>query len=163
MKRKLLLTAILVFTLSMVTACGVSDNDSMENQQENTSGEPFGSETNSGDGSTLGNEGNTMNNNTDYNNNNATDHTNSSATENSTGTDSHNIITGTISELEDLMFTLTDHNNKPYGFHFDKNNIPEGYTDFKNGDRVKVTYSGTFNADETFDGKILSIERAEEN
>ena len=48
-------------------------------------------------------------------------------------------LTGTIDEIKDFMFVVTDANNTPYSFTFEEK--PEGLENVSNGDTVTVTYT----------------------
>ena len=68
-----------------------------------------------------------------------------------------NIVTGTFMEKKDFMFTVQDERGRYFGFNFDVK--PEKYEEFKEGDIVKVTYTGTITEVDPFEGEILSIEK----
>ena len=48
-------------------------------------------------------------------------------------------ITGTIDEIKDFMFNITDSEGTSFVLSFDA--TPEGLSDVKNGDMVTVTYT----------------------
>lgn len=66
-------------------------------------------------------------------------------------------IVGTFMEKKDFMFTLLDSEGTYYGFSFDAK--PKNYDDLNDGDRVKVTYTGTISEVDPFKGEIISIEK----
>ena len=68
-------------------------------------------------------------------------------------------MTGTISDIKDFMFTITSDGND-YAFTFDNDKKPEGLAEVKDGDKVTVTYTGTVNEVDAFDGTILSVTKA---
>ena len=68
-----------------------------------------------------------------------------------------NTVTGTFMEKKDFMFTVQDERGQYLGFNFDVK--PEKYEEFKEGDIVKVTYTGTITEVDPFEGEILSIEK----
>lgn len=50
-------------------------------------------------------------------------------------------ITGTVSELKNVAFNLTDNLGNTYGFTFD-GDAPKGFDTIKNGDKVTVVFKG---------------------
>lgn len=66
-------------------------------------------------------------------------------------------MVGTFMEKKDFMFTLLDSEGTYYGFSFDAK--PKNYDDLNDGDRVKVTYTGTISEVDPFKGEIISIEK----
>lgn len=66
-------------------------------------------------------------------------------------------VVGMFMEKKDFMFTVQDSAGTYYGFSFDK--TPEGYENFNDGDKVKVTYTGTITEVDPFEGEIISIEK----
>mgnify|MGYP002770710035 FL=1 len=83
--------------------------------------------------------------------------TSSSEEENQDGTAEEKELTGTIDEIKDFMFVITDKNDTPYSFSFEKK--PEGLENVSNGDTVTVKYTGTISEVDPFDGEILSVEK----
>ena len=57
------------------------------------------------------------------------------------GTTEEKEVTGTIDEIKDFMFVVTDENDTPYSFTFEEK--PEGLENVSNGDTVTVRYTGT--------------------
>lgn len=47
-----------------------------------------------------------------------------------------------------------------YAFTFEADKKPEGLSEVKDGDKVTVTYTGTVNEVDAFDGTILSVTKA---
>lgn len=68
------------------------------------------------------------------------------------------VITGTIEDIKDFMFTLVD-GADAYPLSFDEE--PKGLSDVKEGDKVTVTYTGELNAVDRFTGTVISVEKAE--
>ena len=80
---------------------------------------------------------------------------------NQDGTAEEKELTGTIDEIKDFMFVITDKNDTPYSFSFEKK--PEGLENVSNGDTVTVKYTGTISEVDPFDGEILSVEKIKKN
>lgn len=68
-------------------------------------------------------------------------------------------LTGTIDDIKDFMFVVTDDKDTPYSFTFDEK--PDGLEGVASGDKVTVKYSGTISEVDPFEGKIISVEKAE--
>lgn len=68
-------------------------------------------------------------------------------------------LTGTIDEIKDFMFVVTDDKDTPYSFTFDEK--PDGLESVASGDKVTVKYTGTISEVDPFEGKIISVEKAE--
>ena len=66
-------------------------------------------------------------------------------------------LTGTIDEIKDFMFVVTDENDTPYGFTFEEK--PEGLENVSNGDTVTVKYTGTVSEVDPFEGEVISVEK----
>ena len=66
-------------------------------------------------------------------------------------------LTGTIDEIKDFMFVITDNDDTPYSFTFDKK--PKGLDNISNGDTVIVKYTGTISEVDPFDGEVISVEK----
>ena len=73
------------------------------------------------------------------------------------GTAEEKELTGTIDEIKDFMFVVTDENDTPYSFTFEEN--PEGLENISDGDTVTVKYTGTISEVDPFEGEIISIEK----
>lgn len=65
-------------------------------------------------------------------------------------------ITGTISEIKDFMFVITDSKDNAYSFTFEGTK-PEGLSSVKEGDTVKVVYTGELDEIEAFTGTVISV------
>lgn len=68
-------------------------------------------------------------------------------------------LTGTIDEIKDFMFVVTDKNGTSYGFTFEEK--PEGLENVSEGDTVTVKYTGTISEVDPFDGEVISVEKTE--
>ncbi len=68
-------------------------------------------------------------------------------------------MTGEISDIKDFMFTISS-DGHDYAFSFDNDKKPEGLADVKDGDTVTVTYTGTVDEVDAFDGTVLSVKKA---
>ena len=66
-------------------------------------------------------------------------------------------LTGTIDEIKDFMFVVTDKNGTSYGFTFEEK--PEGLENVSNGDTVTVKYTGTISEVDPFEGEVISVEK----
>ena len=66
-------------------------------------------------------------------------------------------VTGTIDEIKDFMFVVTDRNGTSYGFTFEEK--PEGLENVSNGDTVTVKYTGTVSEVDPFEGEVISVEK----
>ena len=66
-------------------------------------------------------------------------------------------LTGTIDEIKDFMFVVTDKNGTSYGFTFEEK--PEGLENVSSGDTVTVTYTGTISEVDPFEGEVISVEK----
>lgn len=84
--------------------------------------------------------------------------TNSSEEGKEEGTAEEKELTGTIDEIKDFMFVVTDENDTPYSFTFEEQ--PEGLENVSNGDAVTVKYTGTISEVDPFEGEVLSVEKA---
>ena len=72
-------------------------------------------------------------------------------------TTQENEVTGTIDDIKDFMFVVTDENDTPYSFTFEEK--PEGLESVNNGDTVTVKYTGTISEVDPFEGEVLSVEK----
>ena len=82
------------------------------------------------------------------------------------GTTEEKEVTGTIDEIKDFMFVVTDFQfviiddeNTPYSFTFEEK--PEGLENVSNGDTVTVRYTGTISEVDPFEGEVISVEKAQ--
>lgn len=66
-------------------------------------------------------------------------------------------VSGTVDEIKDFMFVVTDDNKVCYAFTFEER--PEGLDEIAVGDKVIIKYTGTISEVDPFMGKILSIEK----
>lgn len=66
-------------------------------------------------------------------------------------------ITGTIDEIKDFMFIITDESGAVYEFSFET--APEGLENVAGGDTVKVTYTGEISEVDPFNGTVISVEK----
>lgn len=66
-------------------------------------------------------------------------------------------LTGTIDEIKDFMFVVTDKDGTSYGFTFEEK--PEGLENVSNGDTVTVKYTGTVSEVDPFEGEVISVEK----
>ena len=69
-------------------------------------------------------------------------------------------LTGTLDEVKDFMFVVTDKDGVSYALTFE-GNAPEGLSEREVGDRVTVTYTGELSVVDAFTGQVLSVEAAE--
>lgn len=72
-------------------------------------------------------------------------------------TDTEQTVTGTIDEIKDFMFIVTDDSGNSYEFSFETK--PDGLDNVQAGDQVKVTYTGELSEVDAFTGKIISVEK----
>lgn len=72
-------------------------------------------------------------------------------------TDTEQTVTGTIDEIKDFMFIVTDDSGNSYEFSFETK--PDGLDNVQAGDKVKVTYTGELSEVDAFTGKIISVEK----
>lgn len=70
-------------------------------------------------------------------------------------------LTGTLDEVKDFMFVVTDDQNSAYVFSTEEGSTPPGLADVSAGDRVTVTYTGTLSELDGLDGTVVSVEAAE--
>ena len=86
---------------------------------------------------------------------------NDTATSNSgdqnNGTTEEKELVGTIDEIKDFMFVITDNDDTPYSFTFDKK--PKGLENISNGDTVIVKYTGTISEVDPLNGEVISVEK----
>jgi len=66
-------------------------------------------------------------------------------------------VTGTLDEIKDFMFVVTDDAGVSYAFSFEDK--PEGLEQAAVGDKVIVKYTGTISEVDPFMGEVLSIEK----
>ena len=63
-------------------------------------------------------------------------------------------ITGTIDEIKDFMFIITDESGAAYEFSFET-----ALENVAGGDTVKVTYTGEISEVDPFNGTVISVEK----
>ena len=68
-------------------------------------------------------------------------------------------LTGTISDIKDMSFVVTDDKGTPNMFAFEGDK-PTGLDQVKDGDKVTVTYTGKLSEVDAFTGTIKSVEKA---
>ena len=66
---------------------------------------------------------------------------------------------GTLDEVKDFMFVVTDDNGDSYALTFE-GGAPEGLAEQEVGDRVTVTYTGELSVVDAFTGQVLSVKAA---
>lgn len=66
-------------------------------------------------------------------------------------------VKGTVDEIKDFMFIVTDDNKVSYAFSFEE--TPEGLDEVQVGDKVIVKYTGTVSQIDPFKGEVLSVEK----
>lgn len=66
-------------------------------------------------------------------------------------------LTGTISEIKDFMFVVTDETGNAYCFNFEEK--PEGLDAVADGDQVTVSYTGKLDLIDAFTGEVLSVKK----
>lgn len=144
MKKKYLaiLGAVAVLAMSMATACSSKSNtetagtETTASQQEETKEEPQ-KETKET----------------------AKEESAADKEENKSTDAEESTMTGEISDIKDFMFTISS-DGHDYAFSFDNDKKPEGLADVKDGDTVTVTYTGTVDEVDAFDGTVLSVKKA---
>lgn len=65
-------------------------------------------------------------------------------------------LTGTISDIKDFMFVITDGDGVDYVLSFEGEK-PEGLSSVKEGDTVSVVYTGKLEETEAFTGTVISV------
>ena len=66
-------------------------------------------------------------------------------------------LKGTISEIKDFMFVVTDETGNAYCFNFEEK--PEGLDAVADGDQVTVSYTGKLDLIDAFTGEVLSVKK----
>ena len=69
-------------------------------------------------------------------------------------------LTGTLDEVKDFMFVVTDDNGDSYALAVE-GGAPEGLAEQEPGSRVTVTYTGELSVVDSFTGQVLSVKAAE--
>ena len=72
-----------------------------------------------------------------------------------------NTLTGSLDEKKNGMLVVTDAEGASYEFTYDPSDTPKGLDDAAEGDSVTVTYTGTVSEVDSFDGTVVSVEKAE--
>ena len=67
------------------------------------------------------------------------------------------MLEGTISDIKDFMFVVTDAEGKAYQFTFEGEK-PQGLENAEDGDKVMVAYSGEVSEVDPFNGTVMSVE-----
>ncbi len=66
-------------------------------------------------------------------------------------------VKGTVDEIKDFMFIVTDNDKVSYAFTFEEK--PEGLKEVSVGDKVIVKYTGTISMVDPFMGEVLLVEK----
>ncbi len=66
-------------------------------------------------------------------------------------------VAGTLDEIKDFMFVVSDDAGASYAFSFEEK--PKGLEQVAVGDKVIVKYTGTISEVDPFTGEVLSIEK----
>lgn len=74
-------------------------------------------------------------------------------------TEDASTMTGTLDEVKDFMFVVTDDQGDSYAFSLNDEK-PAGLEKQKVGSRVTVTYTGEISVVDHFEGKVLSVQAA---
>ena len=69
-------------------------------------------------------------------------------------------LTGTLDEVKDFMFVVTDDNGDSYALTFE-GNAPEGLSEREVGDRGTVTDTGELAVVDAFTGQVRAVEASE--
>ena len=69
-------------------------------------------------------------------------------------------LTGTLDEVKDFMFVVTDDKGDSYALTFD-GEAPEGLDEQEVGSQVTVTSTGELSVVDSFTGRVLSVKAAE--
>lgn len=81
----------------------------------------------------------------------------------STGGDKNNgdasTFTGTLEQVKDFMFIVTDDQGHSYSFAAD-DDTPKLLENVKEGDKVVVSYKGELSEVDAFQGEVVSVEPA---
>ena len=72
-------------------------------------------------------------------------------------------LTGSLDEKKNGMFVVTDAEGAAYEFTYDPSDTPKGLDDVAEGDSVTVTYTGTVSEVDSFDGTVVSVEKARQH
>ena len=69
------------------------------------------------------------------------------------------VLTGTLDEVKDFMFVVTDGEGNSYAFPI-QDKKPEGLEEIQVGEQVTVTYTGQLSVVDSFTGEVIRVERA---
>lgn len=67
-------------------------------------------------------------------------------------------VTGTVDEIKDFMFIITTDDGAAYEFPIDEEH-PVDVSQIKEGDKVKITYTGELSEVDAFTGEVVSVEK----
>lgn len=79
--------------------------------------------------------------------------------ESQVSTEDQNTMTGTLGEVKDSMFVVTQENGDSFAFSFEGDK-PKGLDKVATGDAVIVTYTGEVSLIDAFTGTVISVEAA---
>ena len=68
-------------------------------------------------------------------------------------------LTGTLDDVKDFMFVVTDSTGVSYALSFEE--TPEGLAECRTGTDVTVRYTGKLSEVDAFTGEILSVQPAD--
>ena len=68
-------------------------------------------------------------------------------------------LTGTLDDVKDFMFVVTDSTGVSYSLSFEE--TPEGLAECRTGTDVTVRYTGKLSEVDAFTGEILSVQPAD--
>ena len=149
MKRKYILTVLAVTCTIFAAGCGakadVPQNTAQTEVKDNTQADGSTDSADKSDGTDL--TDNTI----------SGDKAEADDKTQTDDTDTEQTVTGTIDEIKDFMFIVTDDSGNSYGFSFETK--PDGLDNVQAGDQVKVTYTGELSEVDAFTGKIISVEK----
>ena len=77
--------------------------------------------------------------------------------ENETEAEAASELKGTVDEIKDFMFVVTDDTGVSYAFSFDDK--PKGLDEVAVGDNVTVKYTGTISEIDPFMGEVISVDK----
>ena len=77
--------------------------------------------------------------------------------ENKTQSEATSELKGTVDEIKDFMFVVTDDAGVSYSFSFDEK--PKGLDEVSVGYNVTVKYTGTISEIDPFKGKVISVDK----
>lgn len=146
MRKKLVYVFAAVMCMSVFTACGNKENTNAGNEvQQEIQAEDNAKEnqeTDTADSTTTESQ---------------TEAAAGNTADTVTETGEEKILTGTVEEIKDFMFIVTDDNGTSYELSFDTK--PQGLDGVATRDKVKVTYTGELSEVDAFTGTIISVEK----